>query len=102
MAYQTSISIENLRDKEVMFHLEPYGEQIPMPAGCKFQIVAKAKEQGELEIQYEEDNILVWGWTGSVVYVYCDGQEMPPPPPEEPFVSEGIIPSFIRRVTGKK
>jgi hypothetical protein len=74
MAYKTSISISNLRDKEVTFHLEPWGDQIPMPAGCTFQIIAEARDQGEFEIQYEEDNTIIWGWSGSILTVYCNGQ----------------------------
>jgi hypothetical protein len=102
MAYKTSISIENARDKEVIFHLEPWGDQIPMPAGCKFQIFAEAKEQGELEIQYEEDNILVWGWSGSIVSVYCDGQVVSAGHTAVPSVPEGqSVSSFIHWITGK-
>lgn len=103
MAYKTSISIENSRDKEVMFHLEPWGDQIPMPAGSKFQIIAEAKDQGELEIQYEEDNILVWGWTGSILSVYCDEHELSAGHPKVPSVpEEHSVSSFIRGILGKK
>lgn len=47
-----------------------------MPAGSTFQVKAEAKEQGEMEIQYEERAILVWGWTGSILTVFSNGKEL--------------------------
>jgi hypothetical protein len=73
MAFKTSIRIENSRNKEMSFYLEPWGEEIPMPPGCTFQIIAEAIQQGEMEVQYEEDRITVRGWSSSILKVYCEG-----------------------------
>lgn len=101
MSYKTSLSISNLRDKEIIFHLEPWGEQISMPIGATFQIIAEAKKPGEVEIQYEEDNIIVWGWEGSVLNVFCNGKEISTDHPEVPPVPRGTrVSSFIRSILG--
>lgn len=61
MAYKSSFSISNQSNKPFTLHVEPWGEQIPMPAGSTFQVLAAAKEEGEMEIEYKENDILVWG-----------------------------------------
>ena len=76
MAYKNSTTISNQSNRPLTLHVEPWGEQIPMPAGSRFQLVAVAKEQGEMEIQFEENDVLVWGWTGSVLTVFSNGKEM--------------------------
>ena len=75
MAYKSFISICNRTNKQITLHVEPWGKQIPMPADSSFQVVAEAREPGELEIQYEENDILVWGWTGSILTIFANGRE---------------------------
>ncbi|HEY7546414.1 MAG TPA: hypothetical protein VID27_16110 [Blastocatellia bacterium] len=76
MAYKSSISIANRTDRGLTFQVEPWGEQIPMPPGTAFQVVAEAKQQGEIEIEYKENDVLVWGWTGSVLTVFSNSREI--------------------------
>ena len=72
-----------------MFHFEPWGFVYYMEPNARFLIVVQAPEQGSLELQYQDDNILFWGWTGCVAWVYLDGKELlspevmvaPPPTP---------------------
>ena len=76
MSYKSSISITNESNRPLTFHLEPWGEQTPMPVGSTLPVKAEAKEQGEMQIQYKENEILVWGWTGSVLTVMTNGKEV--------------------------
>lgn len=97
MSYKTSLSIANLREREIVLYLEPWGEQIAMPTGVTFQIVAKAERQGDVEIQYEEEGIVVWGWEGSVLDVFCNGKAVSVNHPQVPPVPKGTsVSSFIR------
>ena len=47
-----------------------------MPHGSTFQIVAGAQVQGEIEVHYQENDILVWSWEGSILTVFVDGTEI--------------------------
>jgi hypothetical protein len=76
MAYKCSVSISNETSRPLTFHLEPWGEQFPMPPGSTFQVVAEAKKQGEIEIVYEENDVLVYGWEGSVLSIFSNGKEI--------------------------
>jgi hypothetical protein len=87
----TFLRIVNSRPDELKFFLEPWGEEYPMPPGEKFELVAKGPMGGQLELEYAEGHIMVWGWPGSVVALLNDGNELgrgdlrrgpvPPTPP---------------------
>jgi hypothetical protein len=102
MSYKTSLNIINSRDKEMILHVEPWGEQFSMPAGTTFLIIAEAEKQGELEIEYEEDSIVVYGWETSVVNAFYKVEEVPINHPEGPPVPEGTtFSSLIRSILRK-
>ena len=88
MRYECSISISNRSNGPLTLHLEPWGEQFSMPVSSTFQVKAEATEQGEMEIQYEEHAILVWGWTGSILTVLLNGKELG----DTPSSKRGIVP----------
>lgn len=74
MKLKSTINITNGFARELTFHLEPWGEQIPMPPGKTFAVCAEAESEGEFEIEFRENEIFVWAWTTSVAEVYCDGE----------------------------
>lgn len=97
MIYRSSILLNNSSEKEIVLHIEPWGEQIPMPVGCKLRIVAESTEAGEFEVEYLENSIMVWGWTGSTYKIYGDGQELGRDCPAVPPAPKGqSVSSFIR------
>src|SRR5262245_8898705 len=107
MSYRTSIQVSNSTDKEIIFHLEPWCEQIKMTQVSVFQVGAEAKDGGELEVEYGEDRIVVWGWPSSILTIFCNGKEIgaaiPSNRPRVPSVPKGTrVSSFIRLVEGKK
>jgi hypothetical protein len=71
-----SLTVRNVRAVAVTFHLEPWGEEYPMPPGAAFQVVARGPEGDSLELEAGDDGIIVYGWPGSVVWLFHDGQEL--------------------------
>lgn len=90
--YVQSVRIQNSRGVPVKFHLEPWGDQYEMAPNIVFEVVAKAANQGALEIVLGDEHLTVWGWTGSVISVFKEGVELgagkwkrqpvPPYPPQ--------------------
>jgi hypothetical protein len=106
MKFESSISVTNSSGAMLLFHLEPWGEQIEMPVGATFRIVAEADQAGSFEVEHLEKEIIIWAWPSAVVKVFSEGQEIGnsagverpavPPVPEGQRVS-----SFLRSVLGK-
>ena len=90
-----------------MFQLEPWGEQVEMPAGATFTVMAEAEQQGSFEVECGEGEVTVWAWPSAVVKLFCGGEEIGagdgtgrpavPPVPEGQSVS-----SFLRLVLGQR
>jgi len=76
MDYIYTVKLTNFRDADVHFVLEPWGEQYIMSPKASFVIVASAPLQGELEIEVDEKRIVVYGWSGSVVQLFQDGNNV--------------------------
>jgi hypothetical protein len=76
MAFQSSVNITNASRREVMFHLEPWGEQMRMPPGETFTVFAEAEEEGSFEVEYGEGEIIVWAWSSAIAKVFCNGEEL--------------------------
>ena len=107
MAHTSSINISNASDREIIFHLEPWGEQIKMVLGSTFNIVAESEQQGSFEVEYGEGEIIVWAWPSAIVKVFCDGKEVGIESgvarPAVPAVPKGeTTSSFLRSVLGKE
>ena len=98
MKYQSSINIRNASGKTLTFHLEPWGEQLEMPAGAAFTITAEAEQQGSFEVEHGKDEITLWAWPSAVVKVFCEGEEIGVSAgaerPAVPPIPESITPAF--------
>jgi hypothetical protein len=44
MSFGSSISVTNASERKVIFHLEPWGEEVEMPSGATFVVVAEAEQ----------------------------------------------------------
>jgi len=92
MQYVTSVRIANKLDTELRFDLEPWGEQYQMPPGAVFTVVARSPGPGHYEIQVAKGRITVFGWEGSTVELFRNGEVLgahsgeprPTPPPTPP------------------
>jgi hypothetical protein len=99
-----SLTVRNTCAVAVTFHLEPWGEEYPMPPGAAFQVVARGPEGDALELEVGDDGIIVYGWPGSVVWLSHDGQELggrrgerPPVPATPPGMG---VATFMRTLFG--
>jgi hypothetical protein len=76
MAYQTSIQVANASASSVIFHLEPWGQQISMSPGDTFTVSAESEEEGSFEVEYGEEEIIVWAWSSAIAKVFCNGKRL--------------------------
>jgi hypothetical protein len=95
----------NSRERAVTFIVEPWGDAHDMPPRAAFDVTAEAPEPGTLEVEMKDDSIIVWGWSGSVLTVFHNGEELgaglwprPAVPPLPPGQSTG---QFLRNIRGE-
>ena len=106
MKFESSIQITNSSEATLIFQLEPWGEQIEMPAGATFVVAAEAEQSGAFEVEHCKDGTTVWAWPSAVVKVFCEGEEIGKRSGGErcavPPVPEGqSVRSFLRSIFGK-
>lgn len=70
------LRIKNTSAEPVVFILEPWGNEYNMPPGTTFEVLATGPEGDELELQFAEHEITLYGWTGSIVRLFQDGIEI--------------------------
>ena len=49
---------------------EPWAEELTLPPGEGFKLVAAAPQPGQLEIDHGDSLVIVYGWPGSTIAVY--------------------------------
>jgi hypothetical protein len=76
MPYSTSITISNAVARELTLRLEPWADEIKLLPGASFKIIAEAENEGSLEFEYGEDEIIVWAWPSSIVRIISNGEEV--------------------------
>ncbi len=84
----TRLQVKNPHPYPLILHIEPWGEELVMPAGRTYEVVAEGPHDGCLEVSSQQDHFFVFGWSGSVVSVF-QGQDLlyecripvPPTPP---------------------
>ena len=106
MKFESSINVTNSSERTLVFHLEPWGEQIEMLPGARFVITAEAEQQGSFEVEHGENEIVVWAWSSAVVKVFCEGEEIGVAAgverPAVPAIPEGRgVSSFLRSILGR-
>lgn len=62
-----SLRITNSTSKILTLRLEPWGDQHTMVAGATITVEAQGPSGDTLEVEYGEDDITLYGWTGSTV-----------------------------------
>ena len=107
MNVESSISVTNSSGRTVIFQLEPWGEQIEMPVGATFVVVAEAEQLGSFEVEHGDAAITVWGWPSAVVKVLSEDEEIGISAgmkrPAVPSVPEGqSVASFLLSMLGKE
>jgi hypothetical protein len=74
---ETSIAVRNLSSAEITLYLEPWAEEYPVAPQSEIILVGRGPQQGNgFSVDYQENAIVVSGWTGSVVQVFSQGTEL--------------------------
>jgi hypothetical protein len=107
MSFESSISLTNASERKVIFHVEPWGEEIEMLSGATFVVGAEAEQPGSFEVEHGDAAITVWAWSSAVVNVLSGDKEIGISGgikrPAVPAVPEGqSVSSFLRSVLGKE
>lgn len=76
-AVETCIAIQNSTSRDIILYLEPWAEEFSVAAQTKLVLVGRGPQKGSgFNIDYREDSIVVTGWTGSVIQVFSQGNEL--------------------------
>jgi hypothetical protein len=96
------IAVRNGRDTQVTLILEPWASEFVMAPGAVFELRAEGPEGDGLQIDYAPDHIVAWGWSGSVVEVWHNGERLTGPSLPVPGVPPGMtVRGFLGTVLGK-
>jgi hypothetical protein len=74
--YATALRVCNSRSRAVTFSLEPWGEQYTLAPAETFDVVARGPEGDALEVEFADDQIILYGWPGSVITLFHKGTEL--------------------------
>ncbi len=77
-----------------------------MASGATFVLLGEASRQGSFEVEYGEEEIIVWAWPTASVKIFSEGTEIGMPEgverPAVPDCPEGqTVSSFLRLMLGK-
>jgi hypothetical protein len=71
------IAIRNTAKKELKLYLEPWGEEFQMPMQSELIFVGHGPVKGSgFTVDYDEESVILSGWTGSTVQVFSKGEEI--------------------------
>jgi hypothetical protein len=74
---ETCIAVRNFGSREIVLYLEPWAEEFPMAVQAELVLVGRGPHKGNgFSVDYREDGLVVSGWTGSVVQVFSQGEEL--------------------------
>jgi hypothetical protein len=98
------LTIRNARAAPVTFSLEPWADEYEMPPGAAFELVVRGPAEGSMEVDYGEERITAYAWSGSVAQLFHDGVELgaglwprEPVPPVPPSMGVGgFVRTFFR------
>lgn len=80
--------------------LEPWGEIYEMIPGAKYEVVAEDPDADTLHVEPYPDHLIVWAWTGAVISLFRDGEQISPKMRQAvPSVPPGFTArDFVRRL----
>ena len=74
--YEQFLRVTNRRASSAVFRLEPWAEEYDMPTGATFLVCARGPRSDCLTVDLGDDDIEVWAWHGSDVWLFQDGEEL--------------------------
>src|SRR5438309_8171451 len=73
---EITLHLRNRLSKTITFYIEPWGDAHPMPPGAVFVAIARGPRGGAPSVEIGEDCMTLYGWSGSVVRVFYQGDEL--------------------------
>ena len=70
------LDLANSSQRALTVRLEPWGEEFAIPQGGRFAVEAVGPEGGFLELQWGDDEVTIYGWSGSTVSVWSEEKEV--------------------------
>lgn len=70
------LQLQNTRSTSLQFWLEPWGEEFSIPAGATYEVEFCGPDDDCAMIRIGNDNIIVYGWSGSTVSVFYEGNRV--------------------------
>ena len=69
------IFVSNRFNEPIVLALEPWGREIRMPPGFRVEVIFSGPP-GDVEVDHEDRRVVVYGWEGSTVAAFHDGEEI--------------------------
>lgn len=77
MRLQQKIVYRNIGKNDLKLIVEPCGNETIIPYNSEIDIIIDGDHAlGFLELEYENDILIIYGWQGSVIRIYQDGKEI--------------------------
>jgi hypothetical protein len=86
--------ITNPGPKTLALVLEPWGEIYEMIPGEKYEVVGEGPDSDTLHVEPYPDHVIVWAWTGAIISLFRDGEQISPKMPQ---TVPGVPPGFSTR-----
>lgn len=76
MKYKSSAQVTNSAQDSKLLILEPWAEEFEILSGETFKFIGESEKKGSFEVEFSEDTIIVFGWDGSTVKVFCNSEQI--------------------------
>lgn len=82
--------IANDSSDPIELGLEPWGMYLSIAPHQSVEVVAESRQAGDLEVVRELRSVVVYGWPGSTLKVYCNGHVVHEELVAMPGIPEGL------------
>ena len=83
-------TITNDSTEPIELGLEPWGMYLSIAPHQSLEVVAESPQAGDLEVVSETQSVVVYGWPGSTLKVYCEGRVIHEEAVTMPGIPEGM------------
>lgn len=77
MSSPSILKFKNSFSKDLKVILEPWAEEYSIRPGSVLEIVPNSESNQEIEIEYDGEDIIIYGWSDNMS-VMCDGKQAIP------------------------
>lgn len=76
MKHKSSVKVTNSAQDSKLLILEPWAEEFEILSGETFEFIGEGEKEGQFEVEFNEDAIIVFSWDSSTVRIICNGEEI--------------------------